>query len=62
MELWWYLLRKNRALLQNVGAVHYSLFTRLMNQLLLYWSLFTTTSEFTQNPMKSLGVQGYLLL
>jgi len=25
-------------------------------------SPFTTTNEFTQNPMKSLGVQGHFLL
>jgi len=51
------------ALLQNVGAVHESLFTRLVNSLFFHWFLFTTTtSEFTQNPMKSFCVQGHLLL
>jgi hypothetical protein len=51
------------ALLQNVGAIHESLFIRPVNSLLLHQFLFTTTtSEFTQNPMKSFGVQGHLLL
>jgi hypothetical protein len=36
------------ALLQNVGAIHQS--------------PFTITSEFIQNPVKSLGVRGHLLL
>ncbi len=49
-------------LLQNVGVVHQSPFTRLVNSLLLHWSPFTTTSEFTQNPVKSFGVHGHLLL
>jgi hypothetical protein len=44
------------ALLKNVGAVHYSPFIRPVSSLLLYWSPFTTTNEFTQNPVKSLGV------
>ncbi len=44
------------ALLQNVGAIHESPFTRLVNSLLFHWSLFTTSSEFTQNLVKSLGV------
>jgi hypothetical protein len=68
--------RVGEALLQNVGAIHYSSFTRLVNSLFFYWSPFTrlvnsllfhwspfiTTSEFTQNLVKSLGVQGRLLL
>jgi hypothetical protein len=50
------------SLLQNVGAVHESLFIIPMNSLFLHWSPFTTTSEFTQNPVKSLGIHGHLLL
>jgi hypothetical protein len=44
------ILYKNNldALLQNVGVVH--------------WSPSTTTNELTQNPMKSFGIQGHLLL
>jgi hypothetical protein len=50
------------SLLQNVGAVHYSLMTRSMNSLLFHWSMFTIINEFTQNSVKSLDIQGHLLL
>jgi hypothetical protein len=33
-----------------------------MNSMLLHCSPFTTTNEFTQNLVKSLGVHGHLLL
>jgi hypothetical protein len=53
--------RVGEALLQNVGTVHYSPFTRPVNSLLFHWSPFIITiSEFTQNLVKSLGVQGHL--
>jgi len=45
-----------------VGVVHESLFIKLVNSLIFHCSLFITTNEFTQNPVKSLGVQGHLLL
>ncbi len=50
------------SLLQNVGAIHQSLFIRPVNSLLFHWSPFIRTTKFTQNPVKSFGVQGHLLL
>jgi hypothetical protein len=38
------------------------MFIRPMNSLLLHWSPFITTNEFIQNWMKSLDLQGHLLL
>jgi hypothetical protein len=35
-------------------------FTRSVNSLLFHWFPFTRTNEFTQNLMKSFGVQGHL--
>ncbi len=46
----------------DVGVVHKSLFIRLMNSLLFHWSLFIATSEFIQNLVKSLCVQGHLFI
>ncbi len=50
------------SVLQNVGVVHQFLFARSMNSLFLHWFPFITTNEFAQNLVKSLGVQGHLLL
>ncbi len=36
--------------------IHWFLFTKSVNSLLLHWSLFITTSEFTLNSLKSLAV------
>jgi hypothetical protein len=49
-------------LLQHVDVVYYSKFTKLMNSLLSKLFPFTKTNEYTQNLMKSLGLQGHLLL
>ncbi len=45
------------SLLQNVGAVHQSLFIKLVNSLLPHQSMFIIISEFTQNLVKSFGIQ-----
>jgi len=44
-------------LLQNVGAIHQSVFTRPVNSLLFNESSFTKTNEFIQNLMKSFYVR-----
>jgi hypothetical protein len=56
----WVLLKP--PLLQNVGVVHQSSFTTRVNSLLFHWSPFITTNEFIQHLVKSLGIQGHLLL
>ncbi len=50
------------SLLQNVGTIHQSMFTKPMNSLLSNQSSFTKTNVFTQNLMKSRGIQGHFLL
>ncbi len=51
-----------KSILQNVGAVHQSPFSKPMNSLLFNQFQFTKMIEFTQNLMKSLNVQGHILL